>query len=151
MGRKAARLGAVHPHVRAAAELARCAGNGHVVEPSASPPANALGVQARPLDRGVVDATLMRVDLIKIDMKGFEWPVLQGAEETLVRFRSHVVIECNAVYAARGGGGAPGIAEFFRRYRYWLFAVYRNWVELIEDRSWPGCVEIWAVSAAGSE
>lgn len=126
-------------------------GNGHVVDADKAPHAGTLSIQARPLDRVVSDAGLTRVDLIKIDVEGFEWPVLQGADQTLARFRPHVVFEFNAAYASRGGGGAAAIAEFFRRHRYRLFAVRRNWVEPVEDGSWPDYADIWAVPAAGTE
>lgn len=121
------------------------AGNGHVVTDDAMPRADVVSMQARPLDRIVAEAALARVDLVKIDVEGFEWPVLQGAEQTLARFRPHVVFEFDVAYAARGGGSAAVIADFFKRHRYRLFAVQRDWLEPVQDGSWPSCANIWAV------
>jgi FkbM family methyltransferase len=127
------------------------AGNGHVVADNTGPHADTMNIRARPLDSVVFEAKLARVDLIKIDVEGFEWPVLQGAEKTVARFRPHIVFEFDEAYAPRGGGGGAAIAEFFRRHHYRLFAVRRNWVEPVQDGAWPSCANIWAVPVAAAE
>lgn len=121
-------------------------GNGHVVAPDARPRADTVRIQARSLDRLVSEAGIARVDLFKIDVEGFEWSVLQGSEQTVARFRPHIVFEFDTTYAPRGSDAL--MAEFFKRYRYRLFAVRRSWLEPMQDRSWPACANIWAVPMA---
>jgi len=123
-------------------------GNGHVVTTDTELHTNSISIQARPLDSFVSEAGIAPVDLIKIDVEGFEWPVLQGAEQTVARFRPHIVFEFDVAYAPRGGGGADVMADFFRRHRYRLFAVRRNWLDPVRDGTWPDCANIWAVPAA---
>jgi FkbM family methyltransferase len=119
-------------------------GNGYVVRNGADRRAGTIQVEARRLDSVVAAAGIDRLDLIKIDVEGFEWPVLQGAEQTIANFRPHIVFEFDAAYAPRGGSGAPALAEFFRRHRYRLFAVGRSWAEPVRDDFWPDCANIWA-------
>lgn len=52
-------------------------------------------VQSVPLDAFVAIVGLERVDLIKIDVEGFELDVLNGSRRTLQRFRPDVVLEFN--------------------------------------------------------
>jgi FkbM family methyltransferase len=59
--------------------------------------------------------SLDRLDLVKIDVEGAELAVLDGAAETLRRFRPIVVIECNPVTLARFGG--TSYAALLRRMR----------------------------------
>lgn len=125
-------------------------GNGHVVStaPSKRDMHNVLTVETRTLDAIVGAAALKRLDMIKIDVEGYEWPVLQGAEETLARFRPHVVFESVSEYAARGGATPDVLAGFFERHGYRLFALRRAWSEHVSSTSWPDCADIWAVPIA---
>ncbi len=119
-------------------------GNGHLGADNSATAIQTVRVNARPLDAVVAAAELESLDLIKIDVEGFEWPVLHGGERTIARLRPHIVFEYNAEYAARSGGTAEIIEGFFKTHRYRLFAVGRNWSEAIEGR-WPICSDIWAV------
>ena len=120
-------------------------GSGHVVKVGTGEPSGAIRVEARRLDAIIAAAGVERVDLIKIDVEGFEWRVLRGGEETIAKFRPHIVFEYNAESAPRGGGTPELISEFFRAYRYRLFAIGRNWAQAIEGGSWPRSADIWAV------
>ena len=46
---------------------------------------------------------LTDVDFIKIDVEGFELPVVQGAEETICRCKPHMVVEQKGNESAYGG------------------------------------------------
>lgn len=58
---------------------------------------------------------LERLDLVKLDVEGVELAVLDGAADTLRRFRPILVVECNPVALRRFGG--TGYAALFRRLR----------------------------------
>jgi len=89
--------------------------------------------------------TLERLDLIKIDVEGFEWPVLRGGEETIAKFRPFIVFEHDARFAARGGGSPRLLADFFVRHGYRLFAIGRTWTQAVDRDHWPDCADLWAI------
>lgn len=107
-----------------------------------------IRVETRRLDAVVSSAQLDRLDLIKIDVEGLEWPVLQGGQQTIAKFRPHIIFEYNSAYSSRGGGDPRAIAEFFRLHRYRLFTIGRTWATAIETKNWPDCTEIWAAPLA---
>jgi FkbM family methyltransferase len=117
--------------------------SGHVVSSGAAP-LDTIRVAASTLDVLAAEKKLDRIDLLKIDAEGFEWPISQGAEQSIVRFRPSIIFEFGRAYAARGSDSGSLFAEFFRRHRYRLFAVGRNWLEFIEDGAWPATANIFA-------
>lgn len=72
-------------------------------------------VPALRFDTWAARRQLDRLDLVKVDVEGAELAVLDGAAETLRRFRPIVVIECNPATLARFGG--TGYAALLRRMR----------------------------------
>ncbi|WP_394727319.1 FkbM family methyltransferase [Altererythrobacter sp. GH1-8] len=50
-------------------------------------------VECRTLDGIVDEQALDRIDLVKIDVEGFEYEVLQGAREALLQFRPQLILE----------------------------------------------------------
>ena len=122
-------------------------GNGHVVADAATGRGEIIRVETRRLDVILPATQIERLDLIKIDVEGFEWPVLQGAEQSIEKFRPHIVFEYNAEYASRGGGTPEQLEEYFQKHRYRLFAIGRNWAEAVARGNWPQCADIWAVPA----
>ncbi len=101
-------------------------------------------IRVRALDDMARELRLDRVDFVKIDVEGFELPVLQGAAATITRFRPQIVFELNAEYASRGGGVRESLERFFRERDYDVFAIGRAHVEL-RGAAWPSCSDIWAV------
>ncbi|HVW31245.1 MAG TPA: FkbM family methyltransferase [Acidimicrobiia bacterium] len=65
------------------------------------------------LDTWVGERKLDRLDLVKLDVEGAEPAVLDGAEETLRRFRPLLVVECNPVALPRVSG--TGYRELLHR------------------------------------
>ena len=122
-------------------------GNGYMVPDSAAtkPRSGIIRLETRRVDAIVAAAQLERLDLIKIDVEGFEWPVLRGGEETIAKFRPQIVFEYNAEYASRGGGSPAVVFEFFQRYRYRLFTIRRTWAEAVRLDHWPNSADIWAI------
>ena len=117
--------------------------SGHVVSDEKDK-SGSIRVEASTLDAIVPQKQLDRIDLLKIDAEGFEWPVLQGSEKTIARFRPYIMFEFDEAYASRGGGTTALFCEFFRRHRYRLFSVGRNWAELIDFLTWPANANIFA-------
>jgi FkbM family methyltransferase len=67
-------------------------------------------VHIETLDRMVAERELERVDVIKIDVEGFELSVLKGARETLARFRPALFVElCDANLREQRTSGAEVI------------------------------------------
>jgi FkbM family methyltransferase len=120
-------------------------GDGHVITAAAMAQRGVIRVETRRVDAILLATQIERLDLIKIDVEGFEWPVLQGAVQTIAKFRPHIVFEYNAEYAFRGGGTSQLLWEFFEENRYRLFAIGRTWAVEVEPGNWPQCTDIWAV------
>jgi FkbM family methyltransferase len=118
--------------------------NGHVITDGAEAKNRIIRVETRRLDSIVSTVQVDRLDLIKIDVEGYELPVLQGGEQIIAKFRPHIVFEYNAEYVARGRGSPRAIAEFFRRHRYRLFTIGRTWAEAVDRENWPASADIWA-------
>lgn len=59
-------------------------------------------IECRPLDAIIAERSLGRIDLVKIDVEGFEHEVLLGARETVRRFRPKLIVEWhNAFFDGR--------------------------------------------------
>jgi FkbM family methyltransferase len=123
-------------------------GNGYVVTSAAVGQRETVRVETRSLDAILAATEIQRLDLIKIDVEGYEWPVFRGAEKVITRFRPHIVFEFNMEYASRGGGTSQLLDDYFRRHRYKLYAIGRNWAEAIVPGRWPQCADIWAIPAS---
>ncbi len=68
----------------------------HVSGFSRAPPPDEATVPVRTLDSYMDEATLDRVDFIKLDVEGFEPAVLDGASRLIERFRPPVFMEFNS-------------------------------------------------------
>jgi FkbM family methyltransferase len=60
-------------------------------------------IEVTTLDKEVSDLGLSRVDLIKLDIEGAEWPALRGAAETLRAFRPILLMEIDERLCGRAG------------------------------------------------
>jgi FkbM family methyltransferase len=70
------------------------------------------------LDDWVRDQAFNRIDFMKIDVEGGEFRALQGAQETLSRFRPVIVAELNAVCLARGHRKPEDVLALLRSLGY---------------------------------
>lgn len=120
-------------------------GQAHLVGTGERACENTTRVETRRLDRIVEDCGLTRLDLIKIDVEGYEWPVFRGAERTIDKFKPHIIFEFSAESAGRGGGTAEQISHFFQTRDYRLFAIGLAGAQAIDLGTWPRWSDIWAV------
>ena len=124
------------------------AGDGHVIDAADIQGGDVIRVEVRTLDAILEPLYLDRLDLVKIDVEGFEWPVLKGAQNAISKFRPHVVFEYIEEYARRGGGSAHDLAEFFAERDYHLRTVGRYGSAAIRPGQWPVTANIWAIPMA---
>jgi FkbM family methyltransferase len=141
------RNGSVEFHAPGVDKLA--SGDGHVVAPGESGAPDVIRVEVRTLDDALESRNLGRLDLIKIDVEGFEWPVLSGADRSIGRFRPHVIFETIAEYLHRGGATPQVIAHFFAKHRYRLYAVGRSGARPVSLEHWPDAANLWAMPLPG--
>jgi len=81
--------------------LTSIVGGSHITVTGKESPWDAVAftILCAPLDVLVSIAGLKRVDLIKIDVEGSEFQVLDGARETLKRDRPAIILEYNSITA----------------------------------------------------
>jgi len=118
-------------------------GSGHVAT-NGGGSAQTYAVECATLDKIVADAKLDRLHLLKIDVEGFEWPVLKGGARTIAQFRPHIVFEYDAETAARGGATPALLDEFFRTHRYKPMQTGRGEPRPIRSGHWPTWANVWA-------
>jgi FkbM family methyltransferase len=86
------------------------------------------GARAATLDTLVKELGLTKVDFIKLDVDGFEWEVLQGARQTLSKFKPMVLMEF-----------APHIAESKQTFVSMLM-LFKNlgykFIEIKSNQEW---------------
>jgi FkbM family methyltransferase len=121
-------------------------GDGHIVTEE-DQQSQLLSIESRTLDAIVMERPINRLDLIKIDVEGYEWPVLQGGERTIANFRPYILFEFDSVYARRGGGNGPKLAEFFGRHDYRILAIARSELLPVGISNWPDGINFVAVPA----
>lgn len=81
-------------------------------------PMSTDGATSAPLDACLFAASVQRVDLIKIDVDGYECVVLRGAVETLRRFRPIVILELAPYTLQERGSDANELAHILEDLSY---------------------------------
>jgi FkbM family methyltransferase len=119
-------------------------GDGHVATPGENS-GHVITVEKKSVDQWIAELQLDRLDFVKIDVEGYEWPVFQGAIKTFENCRPVIVFEWNAEYAVRGGGSEELMKEYFASLRYELFAIRRSGSHAIHNTPWPNCLDILAI------
>jgi len=71
----------------------------------------AIKVRARSLDNIIKELSVDHIDIVKIDVEGAEFYVLQGFRDGIVRFKPNVIVEVTKSNKAR-------VFEFFTKVNY---------------------------------
>jgi len=121
------------------------AGDGCLMVEGPARTPGSVDVDATPFDALLPRLELARLDLIKIDVEGFEWPALRGAEQAIATFRPHVIFEFIREYLERGGGTETDLQDFFSRHRYRVYVFSRRGLELPRGNQWPEAANLCAV------
>lgn len=96
-------------------------------------------VELRKLDDVVRDLNVAAVDLVKIDVEGYELKVLKGAESTLRRFKPTLFIELDEDNLRDQGDSASSLIAFLRRCGYDRFIQADTSRELDETSGFVNC------------
>ncbi|RAL21181.1 FkbM family methyltransferase [Lujinxingia litoralis] len=75
-------------------------------------------IELTTLDAFVEEHDLERLDLIKIDVEGAELAALQGAHQTLTRFRPHIIFELSQVTCQNAGYPMTRLLDELSAYGY---------------------------------
>lgn len=77
-----------------------------------------IAIEVTTLDRFVKDAGLDRLDLIKIDVEGFDLNVLRGAERTVDRFKPVLFVELSDLNLREQGDSASDMLRWLEQRGY---------------------------------
>lgn len=79
------------------------------------------GVGSTTLDEFAKSRNLAKIDYIKIDTDGHEYEVLEGAKETIRRYRPYVIFEAGMYAMAEKNIDFSFYLQFFKEYNYSLY------------------------------
>jgi len=107
---------------------------------------DAIKVKTRTLDSLLQEGNHQRVDVIKVDVEGFEYFVFKGAKELLSKTNGPMIYFEFADWAEKNAGLTPGAAqEILLDYGYTLYLVENNRRKKIEGFLKKGFFNILAV------
>lgn len=90
-------------------------------------------VHIKPLDEVVEELKIQKIDLIKIDVEGFEMKVLTGAKQTLQKFKPALFLETNNSLLANHQSSISEVAELLTQLNYRLSIIPDNKPLTAED------------------
>ncbi len=93
-----------------------------------------ISVRVTTLDEFVREQRIERVDLMKIDVEGFEVNVLRGAQATIEQFRPTLFIEVDDENLRQQGSNASELMEHLERWRYRVTSAEGNCLIRKADR-----------------
>ena len=97
------------------------------------------------MDEAVANESLSRVDFIKIDVEGSEWPVLKGAQSVLRKFKPALMVELNMETSMKAGYKVEDMVSWLRGFGYVPYQLIKGRLEPLTIR--PFCN---AIILAGS-
>ncbi len=88
-------------------------------------PRETIEVPIKRLDDYIKERNLKKISLIKIDVEGFEFPVLKGLENYFKTIQDRPVIVCEIVPTAYPASGKSRLqlVEYMKSYGYWAYNI----------------------------
>jgi FkbM family methyltransferase len=114
------------------------------------------GARARTLDQIVSELELSAVHFIKLDVDGFEYPVLSGGRQTLRKFRPPILLELAPYVHAEHGHTLEELVALLRETGYelrdmaTLRPIYADPASLRKQIPDGGSINVLAISADGA-
>ncbi len=87
------------------------------------------------LDRFVNTNNLRSINLIKMDVEGAEFEILEGSRNILALYLPHLVLEVNAIMLKRSGHRPRDLVLLLRDYGYTLFRIDRPGAKITLNES----------------
>ncbi|MGI0489157.1 FkbM family methyltransferase [Pantanalinema rosaneae CENA516] len=118
------------------------------------------------LDDWIAEAAIHQIDMIKMDVEGAEFSVLQGAKQSLITYRPLLLLELSDAALQAQGSSAADVLEFLQSLGYEIFTfgqwsglpikfsgrfTSNNIVAVHPDRSWMGFTETEQMQAIQQE
>lgn len=104
-------------------------------------PHNLIEVPIRTFDEIFIDSHLDRVDLIKIDVQGYECQCLSGMALTLQRYSPAIVFEYEGWAWSKAGKTLEDAIRFLRKWDYQLYQIVLNRLKLPSLKIFEGHYE----------
>lgn len=123
-------------------------------------------IPVRRLDDWLAEAAIQSVDLIKMDVEGAEFSVLQGAQQTLTTYHPLLLLELADSALQAQGSSADAVLEFLQSLGYEIFTfgqctglpiklsdrlTSNNLIAAHPDRAWRGFTEVDKMQATQLE
>lgn len=103
-----------------------------------------IKVQQIPLDSFIDEKNISKVDLLKIDVEGYEYKVLQGAKKLLQRDHPYLFIEVSDLLLKEQNSSAQELMTFLTNHSYNLFCLPQK-KPITNVFTWENChMNIWA-------
>jgi FkbM family methyltransferase len=77
-------------------------------------------IEVSTLDKFVMENHFTKLNLVKVDVEGFEYKVLKGAEDTITKFRPTLFVELDDENLIAQGNSAKELVEFLEKKGYSL-------------------------------
>jgi FkbM family methyltransferase len=107
--------------------------NGHEHPVHLGTPHSTYGIPSTTLEEFVSSRNLTRLDLIKIDVDGDEFMVLQGAQAVIKRFNPLIIFEIGLYCMSERGIDFADFEKFFKNLGYHLYDTKTNCIVNLEN------------------
>ncbi|MCX8080386.1 MAG: FkbM family methyltransferase [Bacteroidia bacterium] len=96
-----------------------------------------INAYVRKLDNVVLEENIPKIDLMKIDVEGYEYHVLKGAEQTIIHHRPLLFVEVNDEHLQYYQSSAKELISFLEKYYQRIVNAYTD-KEVSSDMDFTG-------------
>lgn len=96
-------------------------------------------IRINTLDNFITNNKISKVDLIKIDVEGYELSVLKGAEKTIQKMKPLLFIEVDDNYLKEQGSSARELVSYIKEELNYLIFNAHNDIEINIDSNFTNC------------